>query len=72
MGTAAADHLSIHLGVVVEPFSQEITGTVSKPLWLLLAAVASVLLMACDFIGIWRSSGAEIVPSRPTERSSIE
>jgi predicted permease len=45
--TAAADHLAIHLGVVVEPFSQEITGEVSKPLWLLLAAVASVLLMAC-------------------------
>jgi predicted permease len=45
--TAAADHLAIHLGVIVEPFSQEITGTVSKPLWLLLAAVASVLLMAC-------------------------
>jgi predicted permease len=35
------------MGVVVEPFSEEITGDVSKPLWLLLAAVASVLLMAC-------------------------
>jgi len=45
--TAAADHLTIHLGVVVEPFSQEITGEVSQPLWLLLAAVTSVLLMAC-------------------------
>ena len=45
--TAAADHLAIHLGVVVEPFSQEITGEVSKPLWLLLAAVTGVLLMAC-------------------------
>jgi predicted permease len=45
--TAAADHLAIHLDVIVKPFSQEITGTVSKPLWLLLAAVASVLLMAC-------------------------
>ena len=45
--TAASDHLSIHLGVIVEPFAQEITGTVSKPLWLLLAAVGSVLLMAC-------------------------
>jgi predicted permease len=45
--TAAADHLTIHLGVVVEPFSQEITGDVSKPLWLLLAAVTGVLLMAC-------------------------
>jgi predicted permease len=44
---AAADHLAIHLGVVVEPFSQEITGTVSRPLWLLLAAVVGVLLMAC-------------------------
>jgi predicted permease len=45
--TAAADRLAIHLGVVVEPFSEEITGDVSKPLWLLLAAVVSVLLMAC-------------------------
>jgi predicted permease len=45
--TAAADHLAIHLGVVVQPFSEEISGNVSKPLWLLLAAVASVLLMAC-------------------------
>ncbi len=45
--TAAADHLAIHLGVVVLPFSEEISGNVSKPLWLLLAAVASVLLMAC-------------------------
>ncbi|HWZ79068.1 MAG TPA: ABC transporter permease [Candidatus Sulfotelmatobacter sp.] len=46
-GTAAADHLAIHLGVVVLPFSEEISGNVSKPLWLLLAAVGSVLLMAC-------------------------
>jgi predicted permease len=45
--TAAADHLAIHLGVVVALFSEEISGNVSKPLWLLLAAVASVLLMAC-------------------------
>jgi hypothetical protein len=45
--TAASDHLAIHLSVIVEPFSQEINGAVRKPLWLLLAAVASVLLMAC-------------------------
>jgi predicted permease len=45
--TAAADHLAIHLSVVVEPFSEEITGGVSRPLWLLLAAVTGVLLMAC-------------------------
>jgi predicted permease len=45
--TAAADHLAIHLGVVVLPFSEEINGNVSKPLWLLLGAVGSVLLMAC-------------------------
>ena len=45
--TAAADHLAIHLSVVVQPFSQEITGDVSKPLWLLFAAVTGVLLMAC-------------------------
>jgi predicted permease len=45
--TAAADRLAIHLGVIVEPFSQEITGDVSKPLWLLLAAVTGVLGIAC-------------------------
>jgi predicted permease len=45
--TAAADQLAIHLSVIVEPFSQEIAGGASKPLWLLLAAVACVLLMAC-------------------------
>jgi len=45
--TAAADHLAIHLGVTVQPFAQEITGNVRKPLWLLLAAVLGVLLMAC-------------------------
>src|SRR5207237_3576508 len=45
--TATADHLAIHLSLVVEPFAQEITGNISKPLWLLLGAVASVLLMAC-------------------------
>jgi predicted permease len=45
--TAAADRLAIHLGVVVEPFAQEITGEASKPLWLLLAAVMGVLLIAC-------------------------
>ncbi len=45
--TAAADHVEVHLSVIVETFSEEIVGGVSKPLWLLLAAVASVLLMAC-------------------------
>lgn len=45
--TAAAEHVSVHLGVVVLPFAQEVTGDASKPLWLLLAAVLSVLLMAC-------------------------
>ena len=45
--TARADRLSIHLSVIVEPFSEEITGDARKPLWLLLAAIAGVLLMAC-------------------------
>jgi predicted permease len=44
---AAADKLAIHLSVIVQPFAEEITGDVKKPLWLLLGAVASVLLMAC-------------------------
>jgi len=40
-------HLSIQLGAAVEPFSQEATGSVSKELWLLFAAVLGVLLIAC-------------------------
>lgn len=44
---ATANHLAVHLSVIVEPFAQEITGSISKPVWLLFAAVFSVLLMAC-------------------------
>jgi predicted permease len=40
-------HLPTHLGVVVAPLSQEVTGSVSTGLWLLLAAVGAVLLIAC-------------------------
>jgi predicted permease len=42
-----SNHLSVHLGVVVEPLAEEVTGSIRKPLWLLLAAVAGVLLIAC-------------------------
>ena len=41
------NHLQIHLGAVVEPFSEEVTGGVRKALWLLLASVVGVLLIAC-------------------------
>ena len=44
---AAANHLSIHLGAVVEPFSQEVMSNIGKALWLLLAAVLGLLLIAC-------------------------
>lgn len=44
---AKANHVSVHLSVAVEPLSEEITGNVSKALWLLLAAVLAVLLIAC-------------------------
>ncbi len=42
-----AAHLPEHLGIQVEPLSQEVTGSVSTGLWLLLAAVGAVLLIAC-------------------------
>jgi predicted permease len=44
---AAANHVSSHLGVVVEPLTQETMGNASKALWLLLAAVLGVLLIGC-------------------------
>lgn len=42
-----AMHLQGHLGVVVIPLTKEVTGTVSTGLWLLLAGIAAVLLIAC-------------------------
>jgi predicted permease len=44
---ADADHLSIHLGVVAEPFGQAITGSVSRSLVFLLLAAGGVLLIGC-------------------------
>lgn len=44
---SAANHLSVHLGVVVEPLLREVTGSISKPLWLLFGAVMGVLLIGC-------------------------
>lgn len=44
---AAANRLGSHVGVVVEPFAEEITGSYRKPLWMLFSAVFAVLLMAC-------------------------
>lgn len=44
----SANHrLQIHLGAVVEPLTQELTGNVKTALWMLLAAVSGVLLIAC-------------------------
>ena len=44
---SADHHLPVHLGAVVEPFSQEVTGNISKAIWLLFGAVLGVLLIAC-------------------------
>jgi predicted permease len=44
---SADHHLPVHLGAVVEPFSQEVTGSISKAIWLLFGAVLGVLLIAC-------------------------
>lgn len=43
---ALASHLSVHPGVTVVPFSEEVTGNIRKALWLLLAAVLGLLLIA--------------------------
>ncbi len=42
-----SNHLPVHLGLLAEPLAQEVTGGVSKALWLLLGAVMGVLLIAC-------------------------
>jgi len=44
---SATNHLPIHLSAIVEPLSQEVTGNVSKALWLLFAAVLGLLLISC-------------------------
>lgn len=40
-------HLRSHLGIAVIPLNKEVTGSVSTGLWLLLAGIAAVLLIAC-------------------------
>ena len=42
-----SNHLQVHLGLVVEPLAQEVTGGIRKGLWLLLGAVMGVLLITC-------------------------
>ena len=44
---AAANHVPLHLGVVVTSLGEEVSGGVSTALWLLLAATGGVLLIAC-------------------------
>ena len=44
---AAALHLPNHLGIAVIPLNKEVTGTVSDGLWLMLAGIGLVLLVAC-------------------------
>jgi len=40
-------HMTLENWVLVEPLAQEVTGSVSTALWLLLAAVGGVLLIGC-------------------------
>src|ERR1700678_420275 len=44
---AQTAHLPSHPWIIVESLKQEVAGTVSKALWLLLAAVGAVLLIGC-------------------------
>ncbi|HTB97408.1 MAG TPA: ABC transporter permease [Terracidiphilus sp.] len=40
-------HLPIHLGIALTPFTQDVASGISGALWVLLAAVGAVLLIAC-------------------------
>jgi len=44
---ALTAHLPIHIGIYLQPFLEDVTASISKALWLLFAAVGSVLLIAC-------------------------
>ena len=44
---SASVHLPIHLGISVTPLAADVTSGISGALWLMLAAVAAVLLIAC-------------------------
>jgi predicted permease len=44
---SATNHLPIHLSAIVTSLSQEVTANIGKALWLLLAAVLGLLLIAC-------------------------
>lgn len=44
---SVSNHLPVHLGAWVEPLSQEVTGGISKALWLLLASVLGLVLIGC-------------------------
>jgi predicted permease len=40
-------HLPTHLGIALTPFAYDVTASIRQALWLLLAAVGGVLLIAC-------------------------
>ena len=44
---SATNHLPIQLSAIVAPLSQEVTANIRQALWLLLAAVLGLLLIAC-------------------------
>jgi predicted permease len=44
---SVTNHLPIHLSASVAPLAQEVTANIGKALWLLLAAVLGLLLIAC-------------------------
>ncbi len=44
---SATNHLPIQLSAIVVPLSQEVTANIRQALWLLLAAVLGLLLIAC-------------------------